>query len=119
MFEKYGRVASGGKPEQFEVFVHALDMWFAISIYSPKPEHFVAVFDVITERKKAEIALLQQTAELRQRNDELERFNRATVGRELDMIALKRRINELSHLLGQDPPYPLEFLNKPSKGKTP
>ncbi|OIQ98902.1 putative diguanylate cyclase YegE [mine drainage metagenome] len=119
LFEKYGRVASGGNPEQFEVFVHALGMWFAISIYSPKPEHFVAVFDVITERKKAEIAMLQQTAELRQRNDELERFNHATVGRELDMIALKRQINELSHLLGQEPPYPLEFLNRPSKGKAP
>ena len=119
LFEKYGRVASGGQPEQFEVFVHALDMWFAISIYSPKPEHFVAVFDVITERKKAEIALLQKAAELRQRNDELERFNRATVGRELDMIALKRQINDLSHRLGHEPPYPLEFLDRPGKGKTP
>jgi PAS domain S-box-containing protein len=54
LFEIYGRVALTGKPEHFEMFVEALKMWFSISVYSPKREHFVAVFDVITERKKAE-----------------------------------------------------------------
>ena len=29
-------------------------MWFAISVYSPAKEHFVALFDVITDRKQAE-----------------------------------------------------------------
>lgn len=57
LFEIYGRVARGGPPETFETYVEALQMWFEISIYSPKPEHFVAVFDVITERKLAEMAL--------------------------------------------------------------
>ena len=54
LFERYGRVALTGKPEQFEVFVESMKMWFSISVYSPAPEYFVAVFDVITERKKAE-----------------------------------------------------------------
>jgi hypothetical protein len=40
----------------------------------------------------------------------LERFNRASVGRELDMIDLKQQINELSQRIGQKPPYPLAFL---------
>ncbi len=53
----YGRVASGGPPERFETYVAALDMWFSISAYSPAPEHFVAVFDVITDRKRTEAAL--------------------------------------------------------------
>lgn len=53
--------------------------------------------------------LKQDAAELRTRNDELERFNRATVGRELDMIALKRKVNALSAELGRKPPFPLEF----------
>lgn len=57
LFERYGRVASSGKAEQFETYVASLGMWFFISVYSPKPEHFVAVFDVITERKQAEEAL--------------------------------------------------------------
>jgi PAS domain S-box-containing protein len=54
LLETYGRVAVTGKPEVFEIHVEALDMWFAISVYSPKREHFVAVFDVITERKRAQ-----------------------------------------------------------------
>ncbi|MDR3630662.1 MAG: CheR family methyltransferase [Desulfocapsaceae bacterium] len=58
LFEIYGRVASSGIPERFETFVQALDMWFSISVYSPKKEYFVAIFDVITERKRAEEALI-------------------------------------------------------------
>ena len=57
LFEVYGRVALTGRPESFETYVHALEMWFSISVYSPQKEHFVAVFDVITERKRAEDAL--------------------------------------------------------------
>ncbi len=62
LLETYGRVALGGKPETFETYVKALKMWFSISVYSPAKEHFVAVFDVITERKQAEEALKQSNA---------------------------------------------------------
>ena len=54
LLEIYGRVALTGKPERFENYVEALKMWFSISVYSPGKEYFVAVFDVITERKRAE-----------------------------------------------------------------
>jgi two-component system, cell cycle sensor histidine kinase and response regulator CckA len=54
LLEVYGRVATSGKSEALETYVQALDMWFAISVYCPKVEHFVAVFDVITGRKRAE-----------------------------------------------------------------
>jgi PAS domain S-box-containing protein len=57
LLETYGRVALTGVPERFESFVKALDMWFSISVYSTEKEHFVAVFDIITERKRAEAAL--------------------------------------------------------------
>ncbi len=57
LFEIYGRVAMTGKPEKFEIYVQALSMWFSISVYSPEKEYFVAVFDVITERKRAQQAL--------------------------------------------------------------
>jgi PAS domain S-box-containing protein len=56
-FEIFGRVAMTGKPERFEAFVNGFQMWFSISAYSPAPEHFVCVFDVITERKHSEMAL--------------------------------------------------------------
>ncbi len=51
--------------------------------------------------------------ELRARNAELERFNRAGIGRELDMIELKKQVNELSRQLGREAPYPLAFLEQP------
>ena len=57
LLEIYGRVASTGMPERFEQHVAALQMWFNISVYSPERGYFVAVFDVITERRQAEAAL--------------------------------------------------------------
>ncbi|WP_028317308.1 PAS domain S-box protein [Desulfobulbus elongatus] len=51
--------------------------------------------------------------ELKSRNEELERFNRAAVGRELRMVELKRTINELSRQLGQPPPFDLSFTEEP------
>jgi PAS domain S-box-containing protein len=60
LFKIYGRVAMTGQPESFEMFVEALQMWFWVSAYSPKSEHFVAVFDVITDRKRAEEQVQRQ-----------------------------------------------------------
>jgi PAS domain S-box-containing protein len=57
LLEIYARVALTGKPERFETYLEALKMWFSISVYSPGKEYFVAVFDVITERKRAESEL--------------------------------------------------------------
>jgi len=57
LFEICGRVALSGRPERFEIYVDALGAWFWISVYSPRKEYFVAVFDVITERKKGGEAL--------------------------------------------------------------
>jgi signal transduction histidine kinase/CheY-like chemotaxis protein len=66
LFEIYGRVARTGRPERFETYVSALKMWFEIAVYSPEADHFVAVFDVITERKCAEASLREQAAILRE-----------------------------------------------------
>lgn len=62
LFERYGRVARTGVPERFDIYVEVLKMWFAIAVYSPKKDHFVAVFDVITERKRVEDELLWKSA---------------------------------------------------------
>lgn len=64
----------------------------------------------ITERKRAEEETRRHAEELRARNEELARFNHAAVDRELRMIRLKERINELSLQAGQPPPYALDFL---------
>ena len=58
-----------------------------------------------TERKRAEAALRQKAEALRAINSELERFNRAMVGRELRMIELKQEIDALCRRLGEPPRY--------------
>jgi PAS domain S-box-containing protein len=57
LLERYQRVSASGEPETFEIFVESMQMWFLISVYSPQKGYFVAVFDVISERKKAEASL--------------------------------------------------------------
>jgi PAS domain S-box-containing protein len=60
LLETYGRVARTGQPERFEMHFRPLDLWLAIAVYSPQPDYFVAVFDNITDRKRAEEALRRE-----------------------------------------------------------
>lgn len=46
----YDRVARTGRAERFERYVESLDMWFSVTAHCPRPEHFVAVFEVINDR---------------------------------------------------------------------
>jgi two-component system CheB/CheR fusion protein len=56
--------------------------------------------------------------ELRTRNEELERFNDVAVGRELQMIKLKKEINALLEREGEAPRYRVEFKeSSPSETK--
>lgn len=66
----------------------------------------------ISALKQAEKEIRRHVKELHVINDELTRFNEASVGRELRMIALKREINDLCSRSGQPPRYPLEFEEK-------
>jgi len=54
LFEIYGRVALTGRPEALEIDFKPLKKWLSISVYSTKNRCFIAVFENITERKRAE-----------------------------------------------------------------
>lgn len=59
----------------------------------------------ITARRLDQDTLRRNAEELAERYAELERFNRAAVGREIEMIALKREINALSQARNLPAPY--------------
>jgi PAS domain S-box-containing protein len=76
--------------------------WFIVQVTrfpGDGPIRMVVAHENITKRKQAEEAL-------KQRNRELERFNKLTVGRELRMIELKKEINALCRELQRDERYP-------------
>jgi PAS domain S-box-containing protein len=65
LLDVYARVSRTGRAERFERYVAPLDMWFSVAAHCPKPDHFVAVFEVITERKRAEDSLRTSESSLR------------------------------------------------------
>lgn len=57
LFEIYGRAALSGERSRLETYVEALGIWLSIAVYSPGKDHFVAIFEDITERKRIQDAL--------------------------------------------------------------
>ena len=97
---------SGNRGENFEFrYLHknGARRWLSVSwqpIYDAQGNQLgtrSSGYD-ITERKQAEEALLKKM-------DELERFQRITVGREVRMIGLKKEVNHLLQQTGQPEKY--------------
>jgi PAS domain S-box-containing protein len=59
LLEVYARVAQTGSSERVEWFVKSMAQWFSLSVYSPEKGFFIAIFDVITQRKQAETVARQ------------------------------------------------------------
>jgi len=65
LLDAYGRVALTGKPEKLEMYVEAMRAWLSISVYCPEKGFCIAMFDVITERKRVEEANAELAAVVR------------------------------------------------------
>jgi PAS domain S-box-containing protein len=74
--------------------------------------HFLASKEDITNRKIAEEVIRQKVEELAISNEELTRFNRLAIGREMRMIDIKKYCNHLAAQLGIEQPYRLAFLEE-------
>ncbi len=61
---RYGKVALTGEPTRFENYNQALGSWFSVSAFSPKKGYFIATFENVTERKKAQEALKESQTRL-------------------------------------------------------
>ncbi len=81
LFQIYGRVARTGRPEKFEIYLQELEVWLSVALYSTERDRFVAVFDNITGRKRAEEAL----RESQRRQAEVEKL--AATGRMAAQVA--------------------------------
>ncbi len=93
-----------GRLVQREVLMRKADgTCFPVSLsmepieYEHEPANLTVLYD-LTERKRTEEAM-------RHHVNEIERFNRLAIARELRVTELKRRINEMSVVAGQSPPY--------------
>jgi PAS domain S-box-containing protein len=65
MFEVYGRVTLTGIPERFEIYSDTFGGWLYIYAHSAGKGCFVAVFENITERKRAEEEIKHTHAQMR------------------------------------------------------
>ncbi len=108
LFERYVRAVETAIPEDFEIFYDHEDMrsWFHISAQKWE-DGFVVTFEEISARKRAE-------QELKASIEELERFNRAMIGREDRVLEMKSEVNHLRSRLGLQPEYQVDSLNHES-----
>lgn len=64
LLAKFSGVVSTRQPERFEIQYRALGKWFSCSVFSPKQDHFVTIYEDVTQRKQAEAALLRTNEKL-------------------------------------------------------
>lgn len=108
LFERYVRVVESRTGEQFEAFLpyEEIKSWFHISA-EPWVDGFVVTFEEIGQRKRVE-------QELKASIEELERFNRAMIGRENRVLEMKSEVNLLRTRLGLPPGYKVDSLSNES-----
>lgn len=120
MLEKLKEIVrSPGKPVRAERrYLRKDGIWLTLEfitrnmVHAPEIGGMVVTMRDMTERKNAEEILRKRAAEL-------ERFHRLSVGRELQMIALKKEVNALAVAAGRAPPYTVASPATPAAGDRP
>jgi PAS domain S-box-containing protein len=96
LFKTYGRVARTGLAEEFEIEFKPLKLSLKVSVFSPKPDHFIAVFEDITEymHKMAEQRLTRKKFELLGQISRHDIFNQMLVINGITDVLRKRNDTE-------------------------
>jgi len=101
----FDRVLSTGEPERFEIHVNLLAKWFSCSVFSPKKDHFITIYEDVTQRKQTELALLRTNEKL----NLLSSITRHDIRNQLHALS---GYLELSRLQSNNPPGLLEAIGK-------
>ncbi len=88
--DTYGKVALTGRSIVFEHYARVQKKYYQVTAFSPKKGQFVTLFEDITQRKEVEVKLNEAL-------DEAKKANEVMVGREIKMIELKERNQELEN----------------------
>jgi PAS domain S-box-containing protein len=116
--EKIKHTLNGAQWEVVEIPILRKDgatriaLWNSANVYAGEGKSLIATMaqgQDITERKRAEEEITRYAEEMKVKNEDLARFNRVAVDRELRMIELKKQVNELCVRSGQPPRYEIEF----------
>jgi len=78
----------------------------------------LAALNLLEDTRAARAQAEAAATALAQRNEQLSRFNKVAVDRELTMINLKQQVNALALELGREAPFALAFLEKANDGAT-
>ena len=107
LFDRYVQVVETRTGEQFEAFDGHEDVraWFHIAV-DPWSDGFVVTFEEISQRMRVE-------QELKASIEELERFNKAMIGRESRVLEMKSEVNLLRSRLGLPPEYKVDLCDAP------
>ena len=106
MSESLKKVFKTGEPDSYEISSNIPkigNIWFSTKLVPMKQDKVVKkiimISTDITERKKVEEELKRSKKELEAKISDFERFSKLSIGRELKMVELKKRIRELEEEL--------------------
>jgi len=103
LFEVYGRVARSATPETIELDFKSLGTWLFIAVYSTEPGTFITVFEDITERREAVMALLLGAERLRLTVDSaVEAMGAMIAARDPYTAGHEKRVTELAVAIGEE-----------------
>jgi PAS domain S-box-containing protein len=68
---RYSKVASTGKPIQFEAYYEPTDRYFQVSVFRPAQDQFATVFNDISDRKRMEQEVRESQRQLKTLMDNL------------------------------------------------
>ncbi len=103
VFDAFSRTVEARRPFEKDLFYEADGVrgWFHIA-GMPWGDGLVLTFEEISERKRAE-------EEIQRTLHEIERFNRAMIGREERILEMKTEVNQLRSRLGLSPAYRVDL----------